>query len=174
MGVVLDDLYDHEGYGARRLADGTLTGTWSSASATFDCYVACCGCGWHGGDHPPTEDGYESAVEEWAVDHARPLLARAVPDEITSMMHTLEQAIAALMHERPLAGLSALRSLSTWAITTVARAQTSLAPTADLTPEVLGQGAPDRARAHPANPQWRAMIERSIRPRRLRPPGLGL
>lgn len=174
MGVVLDDLNDHEGYGARRLVDGTLTGTWSSASATFDCYVACCGCGWHGGDHPPTEDGYESAVEEWAVDHARPLLARAVPDEITSMMHTLEQAIAALMRERPLAGLSALRSLSTWASATVARAQTSLAPTADLTPEVLGQEAPDRARAHPANPQWRAMIERSIRPRRLSPPGLGL
>ena len=125
MGVVLDDLYDHEGYGARRLADGTLTGSWSNASATFDCYVACCGCGWQGGDHPPTEDGYESAVEEWAVDHARPLLARAVPDEVTSMMHTLEKAIAALMHERPLAGLSTLRSLSTWAGATVARAQTS-------------------------------------------------
>jgi len=174
MGVVLDDLYDHEGYGARRLADGTLTGSWSNASATFDCYVACCGCGWQGGDHPPTEDGYESAVEEWAVDHARPLLARAVPDEVTSMMHTLEKAIAALMHERPLAGLSTLRSLSTWAGATVARAQTSLAPTTDLTPEVLGQDAQDRARAHPANPQWRAMMERSIRSRRLPPPGLGL
>jgi hypothetical protein len=174
MGVVLDDLYDHEGYGARRLADGTLTGSWSSASATFDCYVACCGCGWHGGDHPATEDGYEAAVDEWEVDHARPTLARVVPDEVISMMHTLERAIATLMQERPLAGLSALRSLSTWAGATVARAQTSLAPTADLTPEVLGQEAPDRARAHPANPQWRAMTERSMCSRRLPPPGLGL
>ena len=26
MGAVLEDLYDHEGFAARRLADGTLTG----------------------------------------------------------------------------------------------------------------------------------------------------
>ena len=29
MGVILDDLWDHEGYGARRLAAGTHTGMWS-------------------------------------------------------------------------------------------------------------------------------------------------
>jgi hypothetical protein len=57
MGVILDDLWEHEGYGARRLPDGTLTETSSAATASFDAYVASCGCGWHGGDHPPTEDG---------------------------------------------------------------------------------------------------------------------
>lgn len=61
MGVVLDDLYDHERYVARRLADGTLTRTWSSASAAFEHYVPCCRCGWHGGGDPPTEEGYEAA-----------------------------------------------------------------------------------------------------------------
>ena len=29
MGVVIEDLEDHEGYAARRLPDGTLTGTWT-------------------------------------------------------------------------------------------------------------------------------------------------
>ena len=32
MGVILDDLWDHEGYGARRLADGAHTGMWSLGS----------------------------------------------------------------------------------------------------------------------------------------------
>lgn len=85
MGVVLDDLYDHERYVARRLADGTLTRTWSSASAAFEHYVACCRCGWHGGGDPPTEEGYEAAFHEWEVDHPQPLLDRTVPDEATCM-----------------------------------------------------------------------------------------
>ena len=68
MGVILDDLWDHEGYGARRLADGTETGMWSLATASFEAYVASCGCGWEGGAHPPTEDGYKSAVDEWEDD----------------------------------------------------------------------------------------------------------
>ncbi len=84
MGVVLDDLYDHEAYVGRRLADCTLTRTWSSASAAFERYVACCRCGWHGGGDPPTEEGYEAAVDEWEVDHAQPLLDRTVPDEVTA------------------------------------------------------------------------------------------
>ena len=50
------------------------------ATASFEAYVASCGCGWQGGAHPPTEDGYESAVEEREADHARPQLARTVPD----------------------------------------------------------------------------------------------
>jgi hypothetical protein len=48
MGLILDDLYDHEGYAARRLPDGTLTGTWTYATREFSAYVAACGCGWHG------------------------------------------------------------------------------------------------------------------------------
>ncbi len=92
MGVILDDLWDHEGYGARRLADGTHTGMWSVATANFEAYVASCGCGWEGGAHPPTEHGYESAVEEWEDDHARPLLARTVPDEVRSLIRDTEQS----------------------------------------------------------------------------------
>lgn len=45
MGTVIEDLYDHEGFGARRLPDGSLTGTWSQQTARFDAYVAACGCG---------------------------------------------------------------------------------------------------------------------------------
>ncbi|MEA2826968.1 MAG: hypothetical protein QOG43_1407 [Actinomycetota bacterium] len=45
MGALLDDLYDHEGFAARRLADGTLTATWTKETAKFDAYVAACDCG---------------------------------------------------------------------------------------------------------------------------------
>ena len=77
MGLILEDLYDHEGYAARRLPDGQLTGTWTAATAAFDGYVACCGCGWHAStEHPPTDDGEELAWEEWVAEHGEPLLAR--------------------------------------------------------------------------------------------------
>lgn len=59
MGSYLEDLDGHEGYGARRLPDGTLTATWSTATARFDAYIAACSCGWLGGEHRPAEDGYE-------------------------------------------------------------------------------------------------------------------
>ena len=137
MGVILDDLWDHEGYGARRLADGTHTGMWSLASASFEAYVASCGCGWEGGAHPPTEDGYESALHEWEDDHARPLLARTVPDEVRSLIRDTEQSVAALVSERPLAALVALRSLAGWASATVARLQISVATT---TPRTITEG----------------------------------
>jgi len=131
VGVILDDLCDHEGYGARRLPDGTVTGIWSAETATFEAYIASCGCGWHGGDHPPIEDGYQAAVEEWESSHARPLFARTVPDDVRSGIRTVQQSVSELVTERPLAGLAALRSLATWASATVDRLQTSLAPSTD-------------------------------------------
>jgi len=134
MGVILDDLWDHEGYGARRPADGTNTRMWSVATKA---YVASCGCGWEGGAHPPTEDGYESAVEEWEADHARPLLARTVPEEIRSLIRDTERSVSALVNERPLAALAALRSLAAWASTTVARLQILPATT---TPRTTTEG----------------------------------
>ena len=77
MGVVIEDLWDHEGYAARRLPDGTLTGTWTHATREFEAFVAACGCGWHGHlDYPPTQDGEELAVKQWRSQHAEPLLAR--------------------------------------------------------------------------------------------------
>jgi hypothetical protein len=77
MGVVIEGLWDHEGYAARRLPDGNLTGTWTAATREFTAHVAACGCGWRGaGEHPPTEAGEDLAVEEWDAEHAAPLLAR--------------------------------------------------------------------------------------------------
>jgi hypothetical protein len=78
MGLILDDLYDHEGYADRRLPDGRLAGgVWTSATRQFTAYVAACGCGWHATrDWPPTEDGEELAVQEWRREHGEPLLAR--------------------------------------------------------------------------------------------------
>jgi hypothetical protein len=65
----------HEGYGARRLPDGKLTGTWTHETRAFTAYVAACDCGWHGErEHPPTDEGDEAAIAEWQERHMRPLL----------------------------------------------------------------------------------------------------
>ena len=77
MGVIIEDLWDHEGYAARRLPDGTLTGTWTHATREFTAYLAACGCGWRGTrQYPPTEDGEELAVDQWRREHGEPLLER--------------------------------------------------------------------------------------------------
>jgi Protein of unknown function (DUF2637) len=80
MGMILDDLKDHEGYAARRLPDRTLTSTWTRDTNAFDAYVAACSCGWTGRhDHPPNEHGRTTTEDEWELHHAQPLLATAVP-----------------------------------------------------------------------------------------------
>jgi hypothetical protein len=67
VGVVREGLYDHEGYAARKLEDGTLTGTWTAATAAFTAYVAACECGWTAdAEHPPTEAGEDAALDDWA------------------------------------------------------------------------------------------------------------
>jgi hypothetical protein len=78
MGTFLDDLDDHEGYPDRRLPNGQLAGgVWTYATRHFTAYVATCGCGWQAtGEHPPTEDGEEAAVDQWRSEHAEPELAR--------------------------------------------------------------------------------------------------
>ena len=77
MGLILGDLYDHEGYAARRLPDGTLTGTWTHATREFTAYLPACGCGWRNPhQHPPTDQGWEAALEDWRAEHAVPLLAQ--------------------------------------------------------------------------------------------------
>lgn len=114
MGTFLDDLWDHEGYGARRLPDGTLTATWSKSTADFDAHVAACSCGWHGGEHPPTDDGYEAAVDQWEVDHARPLQAETVPAAVLTAIKDAKQEIAELARQRPEAARRALDDLAAW------------------------------------------------------------
>ena len=68
----------HEGYPARRLADGTLS---AGGTADFEAYVAVCSCGWRGGTYEPTEAGYEAAGEEWDAEHWQPLRTPSV-DEV--------------------------------------------------------------------------------------------
>jgi hypothetical protein len=78
IGTFLEDLDDHEGYVDRRLPGGQLAGgVWTYATREFTAYVAVCGCGWQAsGEHPPTEDGAEAAIDQWMVEHATPELAR--------------------------------------------------------------------------------------------------
>jgi hypothetical protein len=78
MGTFLEDLDDHEGYADRRLPNGQLAGgVWTYATREFTTYVAVCGCGWQAsGEHPPTEEGEEAAVDQWRSEHAEPELAR--------------------------------------------------------------------------------------------------
>lgn len=115
MGTYLEDLDGHEGYGARRLPDGTLTATWAAATARFDAHVAACSCGWLGGEHGPNQDAYEAAVAEWEIDHARPLLAVTVPAEVADAVRAAEQSVAALAGERPQAARQALDDVGRWA-----------------------------------------------------------
>jgi hypothetical protein len=75
MGTFLEGLDDHEGYALRRLPDGTLTGVWTGATLTFTAYLPACGCGWRSPhQHPPTDQGWEAALEDWRAEHAVPLL----------------------------------------------------------------------------------------------------
>jgi hypothetical protein len=78
MGTFIEDLDDHEGYADRRLPNGQLAGgVWTYATREFTAYVAVCGCGWQAsGEHPPTEDGEDAAIDQWRSEHAEPELAR--------------------------------------------------------------------------------------------------
>lgn len=76
-----DDSYDHEGYAAQVLDDGSITGTYSSETEPrmIGQVVAACDCGWTGSTRYPTTDPFDEAAEElalteWEHDHARPAL----------------------------------------------------------------------------------------------------
>jgi hypothetical protein len=92
MGLLLDDLYDHEGYADRRLPDGRLAGgVWTHATREFTAYVAACGCGWHATrDWPPTEEGEEAAVDQWRREHGEPLLQRQAERRRGELARVLE------------------------------------------------------------------------------------
>jgi hypothetical protein len=134
MGLLIEDLWDHEGYAARRLPDGTLTGTWTAATNEFTAYVPACGCGWHADrEHPPTEDGEQAALAHWRVDHAEPLLQRQAERRQVRLARALEWL-----------GGQAGRLQDP---VTVARVQRTLGSAADLAAEVqrdLDRQAPER------------------------------
>jgi hypothetical protein len=77
MGAIIEDLDDPEGYALWRLADGSVIPAWSSGVSEFSGYVARCACGCHAQrQHPPTEAGYEQAIDQWVDEHALAELAR--------------------------------------------------------------------------------------------------
>jgi hypothetical protein len=91
MGVILDDLYDHEGYAVRRLPDGTLTGVWTAATREFTAYVAGCECGWRGTrSWPPTEEGEELAVQQWRREHGEPEFDRQAEQRRLQLARVLD------------------------------------------------------------------------------------
>ena len=92
MGTFLDDLDDHEGYADRRLPNGHLAGgVWTYATREFTAYVAVCGCGWQAtGEHPPTEEGEEAAVDQWRSEHAEPELHRQATRRREDLARVLE------------------------------------------------------------------------------------
>ncbi|MCA1695984.1 MAG: hypothetical protein LC749_15360 [Actinobacteria bacterium] len=76
-----DDGYDHEGYVAQVLDDGTLTGTYSNETTPrmVGQVVAACGCGWTGSTRYPSPGPFDEtakglALDEWEHTHARPTL----------------------------------------------------------------------------------------------------
>lgn len=74
IGAGVDDMADiHHSYVAGRYRDGALSDTWTDvtrcAERTFVAYVARCGCGWHGDDHPANPDGYHTCQRELINNH---------------------------------------------------------------------------------------------------------
>jgi hypothetical protein len=113
MGVFYDfgfpAVESHEGYGARRLPSGELTGTWTHETRAFDAYVAACDCGWSGDHaHPPTEAGEDAAVDEWKRVHMLPLLPalarraarRQTPRKVTAFEDEAVQGLPEAPEER--------------------------------------------------------------------------
>jgi hypothetical protein len=138
MGTFIEDLWDHEGYAARRLPNGTLTGTWTTATDAFTAYVPACGCGWYGDrTYPPTEAGEELALEQWDTEHATPLLDR----QANQRQERLTRALTWL-------GGQADRLHDP---TTLARVHRTLASATELAAEVqrdLDRQAPQREATH--------------------------
>ncbi|MQA26036.1 MAG: hypothetical protein GEU94_11300 [Micromonosporaceae bacterium] len=96
MGTILvfygDAAYDHEGYAAQVLDDGTLTGTYSAETEPrmVGQVVAACDCGWTGTTRYPTRELFDEhaedlALAEWEHTHARPVLDQAQRGELSEL-----------------------------------------------------------------------------------------
>lgn len=139
MGSIYEDLEGHEGYAMRRLPDGTTTSSWTAETATFTSYVAACACDWRGGEHAPTEMGYEEALDDWDRRHAQPLVAQAIPGNVKEMLREMKEVLADLVDLRPAAGLTAVREVEEWAKVVAARA---------MGPEHGASAGPSRSGPH--------------------------
>ncbi|MGH3795635.1 MAG: hypothetical protein ACRDSP_12165 [Pseudonocardiaceae bacterium] len=73
MGTLLtgygEDGYDHEGYAAQVLDDGSITGTYSNATCPrmIGHVVAACGCGWAGTTRYPCPGPFDEQAEALAL-----------------------------------------------------------------------------------------------------------
>jgi hypothetical protein len=115
MGIIFDDLEDHEGYAARRLRDRTLTSTWTRDTDAFGAFVAACSCGWTGRhDHPPTGHGRTTAEDECELHHAQPVLAAGMPTRVRELTDNLREEVAELADHRPLAARAVAHRLARW------------------------------------------------------------
>ncbi|MGH3718313.1 MAG: hypothetical protein ACRDRI_05605 [Pseudonocardiaceae bacterium] len=106
MGMILtsygDDAYDHVGYAAQVLDDGSLTGVYSddTRARMVGRVVAACECGWAGSTRYPTREpfddaAHELALAEWERSHARPTLdgLRALKwDELGRLIRLLAES----------------------------------------------------------------------------------
>lgn len=91
MGTILtefgDAAYEHEGFQAHILDDGSLTSAYSAETLPrmIGQVVAACGCGWAGTTRYPSPVAFDAAAEEaalaeWEHSHARPILAQLATD----------------------------------------------------------------------------------------------
>lgn len=112
MGTILtnygDAGYDHEGYPAQLLDDGSITGTYSAETEPhmIGQVVAACDCGWRGTTRYPCPEPFDEQAEnlalaEWEHLHARPVLEACRTKRWTSLAAHL-RALADRMTANPL------------------------------------------------------------------------
>lgn len=116
MGAIYDDLEGHEGYGVGRPGDGPPS----------EVLVAVCRCGWVGGAHPDTDDGYDALLDDWDQHHARPLLVSTLPAAVADLVAELRRALGDSLAERPQAVLAASEGLAEWAAELSDRARAAI------------------------------------------------
>ena len=113
MGVVYEDLYDHEGYASGRAPRGKAT--LPRRRVAIDLYEAACSCGWTGAcEYPLTEEGRELAIREWEKEHALPLLEMAVPASVAAAVEEAQRALRDLAGRRPRAARQLLERHARW------------------------------------------------------------
>jgi hypothetical protein len=113
MGVVYEDLYDHEGYASGRSSGHGVPPV--GRRSTVDAYEAACSCGWSGTrDYPLTEEGRQLAILEWENEHALPLLELAVPASVATAVEDAQRAVRDLAGRRPRAARQLLERHARW------------------------------------------------------------
>jgi hypothetical protein len=117
MGRYLGRLGGHEGFGAWKLADGSVTGPGSVEVTDFVAYVAACSCSgpdgvvtWLGpSEYPPTDAGERAAVDEWEQLHARYLLTTSRQPAVARAVSAMLTQLDAMTVESPVAMITELR-----------------------------------------------------------------